>query len=61
MSQLIFQGYEDTRKLCRKGDIHDRVTEGYVPRNEMLDARRTYMWQKAIVGTPAGFATLLVY
>ena len=25
------QGYEDTHKVCRKGDIHGRVTEGHFP------------------------------
>ena len=37
LSQLILQGYEDTRKVCRKGDIHGRVTEGHMPRNEMCN------------------------
>ena len=31
LSQLILQGYEDTCKVCRKGDIHGWVTEGHMP------------------------------
>ena len=37
LSQLILQGYEDTRKVCRKGYIHGRVTEGHMPGNEMCN------------------------
>ena len=27
----------ETRKVCRIGDIHGRVTEGHMPRNEMCN------------------------
>ena len=37
VSQLILQGCEDTCQVCRKGDIHGRVTEGHMPRNEMCN------------------------
>ena len=41
LAQLILLGYEDTRKVCRKGDIHGRVTEGHMPGNEMC-----YYWMQ---------------
>ena len=37
LSPLILEGYEDTGKVCRKGDIHGRVRERHVPGNEMCD------------------------
>ena len=59
-------------KVCRKRDIHGRVTEGHMPRNEMCNywMQEGHMYGKKtkrmcvllpIVGTHAGLPTLLVY
>ena len=42
-SQLILQGYEDTRKVCRKRDIHGRMTEGHMLGNE-INLRLSYLY-----------------